>query len=131
MLGAREQSVYGSRSYAELVAEVEDFAARQGSKAVCFQSNSEGALIDRLQGAQAEGFEAVVINPGAYAHYSYALYDALLDCPLHAIEVHLSNIHARDEFRRVSVTAGACVGQISGLGFGSYTAAITWFLQHE
>jgi len=128
-LGERDPSVYGSRTYAELAQELTAFATQHGSEADVFQSNAEGELIDRLQAAPAKGFDAVIINPGAYAHYSFALADALRDCPLPAVEVHLSNIHARDEFRRVSVTAPACLGQISVLGFGGYIAAMFWFLR--
>ncbi len=125
-LGSREPEVYGNRTYAALVAMIEQFAADNNATATVFQSNSEGALIDCLQ--TAADYDAVIINPGAYTHYSYALYDALRDCPRPAIEVHLSNIHARDEFRRHSVTAAACVGQISGLGFDGYLAAMRYCL---
>ena len=131
MLGVREPEIYGIHGYDDLVAKIEAFAAENQSEAVCMQSNSEGELIDILQRAPSDKFDAVVINPGAYTHYSYAIADALRACPLLAIEVHLSNIYAREEFRKNSVTAPTCVGQISGLGFDGYLAAMTYFLQHD
>ena len=127
LLGTREPEVYGSQTYEKLVGELEAFAQEHGAEIQVFQSNCEGALIDQVQRARG-AYDAMVINPGAYTHYSYALYDALRACPVPAVEVHLSNIHAREEFRRVSVTAPACVGQISGLGAEGYKAAMAYFL---
>ena len=130
MLGAREPGVYGNQSYDALVLGLTEFARENSCEALCRQSNFEGELIGWLQTAKTEGFSAVVINPGAFTHYSYALYDALRDCPLPAVEVHISNIHKREEFRHKSVTAAACVGQISGLGFDGYKYAMLWHIQN-
>lgn len=128
LLGQREPGVYGEESYASLCASLEAFAAAHESRVTCFQSNHEGALIDRIHAAQGE-FDAIVINPGAFTHYSYALLDALKAVNVPAIEVHISNVHAREEFRHKSVTAAACVGQITGLGLYGYQAAMSYFLE--
>jgi 3-dehydroquinate dehydratase-2 len=107
-----------------LVAEINAFAAPKNIQIEVFQSNHEGQLIDQIQGFDGD---AIVINPGAFTHYSYAIHDALKSVVVPAIEVHLSNIHAREEFRRKSVTAPACIAQISGLGTYGYLAAIDYF----
>lgn len=124
LLGSREPDIYGTQNYAALCAMVTQYAAAQGHSAQVEQFNSEGGVIDCIQRAWAEGYDGIVINPGAFTHYSYAISDALRSVPLPAVEVHLSNIHAREEFRRVSVTAPACIGQICGLGFFGYQAAM-------
>ena len=108
---------------------IQEKAAQHGSTAACFQSNSEGAIIDAIHGAVGN-FDAIVINPGAYTHYSYAILDALKAVEVPAIEVHISNIHQREEFRHRSVTAAGCVGQICGLGLYGYLAAMEYFEQH-
>lgn len=129
LLGQREPGVYGQESYAALCASLEDFAARHGSSATCFQSNHEGDLIDQIHGAQGK-FDAIIINPGAFTHYSYAILDALKAVSVPAIEVHISNVHQREEFRHKSVTAPACVGQVCGLGIFGYRAAMEYFLEN-
>lgn len=130
LLGIREPEVYGKKTYADLVKLIEGFAKDNGLEAEIVQSNSEGALIDAIQAAR--GFvDGIIINPGAYTHYSHAIHDAIKSAGVDAVEVHLSNISAREEFRRVSVTAPACAGQISGLGFYGYIAAMLYFAERE
>ena len=129
MLGSREPGIYGTSGYAQLCQMIQEKAAQHGSTAACFQSNSEGAIIDAIHGAVGN-FDAIVINPGAYTHYSYAILDALKAVEVPAIEVHISNIHQREEFRHRSVTAAGCVGQICGLGLYGYLAAMEYFEQH-
>lgn len=116
-LGRRNPQYYGTMGLAELDNRLVQLAVGLGVSVETFQSNHEGALIDRIQDADADG---LVINPGALTHYSYALRDALEDFAGPVVEVHLSNVQAREPFRRDSVTAGAADGQISGLGPDSY-----------
>jgi 3-dehydroquinate dehydratase-2 len=123
LLGEREPEVYGSRTLAEIDASISASARELGLEIRCEQHNSEGAIVDALHAAR-ERFEAVVINPGAYAHYSYAIADAIRAISLPVIEVHLSNVAAREEFRRTSVTAAACRGTISGFGAAGYALAL-------
>lgn len=119
LLGEREPEVYGNMTLPELNQQLETFAKKSNFEARCFQSNHEGALIDFLH-AQRKEAVGLVINPGAFTHYSYALRDAIAAINLPAVEVHLSDIHAREEFRRVSVMREVCLRQISGLGMESY-----------
>ncbi|MFR7871629.1 MAG: type II 3-dehydroquinate dehydratase [Fenollaria timonensis] len=131
ILGKRELEIYGELSYNNLVDELKSYAKK---KDVCldeFQSNSEGAIIDKLQELIDGEYDALIINPAAYSHYSYAIYDALKAIKIKKVEVHLTNIFARDEFRKTSVTAGACDGVISGFGFDSYKLAIDYLLREE
>ena len=127
LLGQREPGVYGTLSYESLCQLVRGHAAAHGSTAECIQSNHEGALIDAIHAAQG-GYDAIVFNPGAFTHYSYALHDALKAVSVPCVEVHISNVHQREEFRHKSVTAPACVGQICGLGFKGYLLAMDYFL---
>lgn len=123
-LGIREKAVYGTMTYEDLCQDLAVYAQKKGIDASFFQSNYEGALIDRLQQAYEEGVDAIVINPGALTHYSYALLDAIKSISIPCFEVHLSNIHTRETFRHTSVTAPACVGQIAGFGAYGYKMAI-------
>lgn len=123
MLGVREQGVYGQKTYADLVALIESTAKQLAINVTCFQSNGEKEIIDVIQDAYGK-YDGIVINPAAYTHYSVAILDALKAVALPAVEVHISNIHAREEFRHHSVTAAACVGQIVGLGFQGYVLAL-------
>lgn len=128
LLGSREPDIYGKRDYNALCGLVRDHAEARGCTACCFQSNHEGAIIDAIQ--QAQGiYDGIVINPGAYTHYSYAIHDALKAVTVPAVEVHISDITAREDFRKISVTAPACIAQISGRGFDGYTMAMDILLE--
>jgi 3-dehydroquinate dehydratase-2 len=119
LLGKREPHIYGTRSHADLVKTIRAKARDLGVTVSIFQSNHEGEIIDFLQ-KEAPGALGIVINPGALSHYSLALYDCLQALEVPTVEVHLSNIHAREEFRSKSVTARAARGVITGLGFDGY-----------
>lgn len=123
MLGVREPGVYGSDNYITLCERLTKKADELGIELELFQSNSEGEIIDKLQSAYGK-VNGIVINPGAYTHYSYAIADALRSISIPTVEVHISNIYAREEFRHHSVTAPACIGQISGLGLNGYILAL-------
>ena len=123
LLGKREPAVYGTRSHADLVKTVKAKAKELGVAVNVFQSNHEGEIIDFLQ-KEGPGALGIVINPGALSHYSLALYDCLQALEVPTVEVHLSNIHAREEFRSKSVTARAAKGVITGLGFEGYGLAM-------
>ena len=124
MLGKRDPAVYSSRTYDDLLQMIGNKASELNMTVEVFQSNHEGAIIDRLQDAIEDGTEGLVINPGAYTHYSYAIHDALEILSFPKIEVHISDINTREEFRRVSVTRPACDGQIVGEGFEGYLHAM-------
>lgn len=123
-LGIREKGIYGEENYDSLCERIRRKAEELEVEVAIFQSNSEGALIDRIQEAYGDGTDAIIINPGAYTHYSYALRDALASVQIPKIEVHISNVHQREEFRHTSVTAPVCNGQIVGLGFTGYELAM-------
>jgi len=128
LLGRREPGIYGDQSYEALCQMIADHAEKHGSTADFFQSNHEGAIIDAIH--EADGvYDAIVINPAAYTHYSYAILDALKAVSVPAYEVHISNIDQRESFRAVSVTAPACVGQLYGHGFAGYLMAMDRFLE--
>jgi 3-dehydroquinate dehydratase II len=123
MLGKREKEHYGSFTLEDVEKRLNEEAQKRGCTVAFKQDNCEGCLIDIIQQAEGE-FDAIIMNPGAYTHYSYAIRDAITACPLPVIEVHISNIHAREDFRKVSVTAAACKGQISGFGLESYVLGL-------
>jgi 3-dehydroquinate dehydratase II len=123
LLGEREPEIYGTQTLAELNQRIAAGAKDLGLDVRCEQHNAEGAIIDALHGARGT-YAGVVINPGAYSHYSYAIADAITAIGIPVIEVHLSNVAARDSFRRTSVTAAACRGVVSGLGASGYVLAL-------
>ena len=124
LLGTREPGVYGRATLGDIDAAIRRHAAARGVEAICRQSNHEGQLVDWIHGAAGEGFEAVVLNPGALTHYSVALRDAIAGTGTAVVEVHLSNVHAREDFRRHSVIAAVAVGQIAGFGATSYLLGV-------
>lgn len=123
-LGIREPEIYGQETLETLNQKIEDFAQDLNISCEFFQSNHEGEIIDRIQQAHLDQADGLVINPGAFTHYSYAVHDALAGADVPAVEVHLSNVHQREEFRKQSVTAPACIGQITGFGSAGYLLAI-------
>ncbi len=129
LLGLREPSIYGSGSYCDLEAHIRSDAEMRGVRCALFQSNHEGAIVDCIQGAYGR-FDGIVINPAAYTHTSVAILDALKAVALPAVEVHLSDIATREEFRRHSFTSAACIATVAGLGFQGYTQALDLLLTH-
>ena len=123
-LGRRDPAVYGSATLVEIMAEVEEKGLSLGHELAWHQSDHEGDLIGWLLGARDEGADAVIMNPGALSHYSYALRDAVEACGVPVVEVHQSNIYAREEFRRHSVVSEVCRATITGLGAGGYHLAL-------
>lgn len=123
-LGIREREIYGAESYDYLVKLIEEKAEKENLDIDMFQSNHEGAIIDRIQEAYNDGTEGIVINPAAYTHYSIGIRDALSPLSIPKVEVHISNIHKREEFRHTCVTTPACDGQICGLGLKGYLLGI-------
>ncbi len=123
-LGIREKEVYGKENFNYLLKLLKDKGEKESILIDTYQSNCEGKIINRIQEAYFDGTEGIIINPGAYTHYSYAIRDALASIELPKIEVHISNVHKREEFRHVSVTAPVCTGQIVGLGLQGYILAI-------
>lgn len=123
-LGIREKSVYGTQNYDYLLNMIAKKAEETGCDIEVFQSNHEGAIIDRIQDAYFDKTEGIVINPGAYTHYSYAIHDALASVNMPKVEIHISDITKREEFRKISVTAPACNEQIYGKGLDGYLMAI-------
>ena len=123
MLGVREQGVYGTSTLAEIASALNREAQTLGIDLEFIQSNHEGEIIDKIHDARGK-FDALLINPGAYTHYSIAIRDAIKAVEIPTIEVHLSNIHAREEFRSKSVIAPVCIGQICGFGANSYIVAL-------
>ncbi len=129
LLGIREKNIYGEADYPALLAYIENSAQEFGLEVECFQSNHEGDLVDAIQSAYGR-VDAIVINPAAYTHTSIAILDALKAVALPAVEVHLSDIHQREEFRRLSYAGMACVKTYCGLGFAGYREALKYLAEH-
>lgn len=123
--------MYGTKDYDYLLQMIGEKGQKEGCTIEVFQSNHEGAIIDRIQDAYFDGTEGIVINPGAYTHYSYAIHDALASITVPKVEIHISNIMEREDFRKVSVTAPACDKQIYGQGLEGYLAAIDFLLSKK
>lgn len=119
LLGVREKNIYGNMTYNQVCEYLHSRAKELALEIDIIQSNIEGEIVNHIQNSR-EKYDGIIINPAAYSHYSIAILDALKAVEVPAIEVHISNIHAREEFRKVSVTASGCVGQISGLGIYGY-----------
>lgn len=130
LLGTREPEVYGSSTLADIEQQAAALAAQGGVRLTCFQSNHEGALIDRIHAARSEGIDAIVINPGGLTHTSIALRDALAGVAIPFIEVHISNVHQREHFRHHSYLSGIARGVICGLGVEGYQAAIGYAIKN-
>lgn len=131
LTGLREKSVYGAKTFDDLMQLVAAEAERLGCEIRTVQSNHEGALIDAIQQAYFDGFDGIVFNPGGYTHTSVALHDAVASVPIPTIEVHMSNVHAREEYRHRSMTASACRGQIVGFGFYGYVMGMRALIEEN
>lgn len=123
-LGIREPDIYGKQDYNYLVKMLEDYSKEKCFELETFQSNHEGAIIDRIQQAYFDKVDGIVINPGAYTHYSYAIHDALASVPMKKVEIHISKVNEREAFRHISVTLPACDAQVVGEGLKGYISAI-------
>jgi 3-dehydroquinate dehydratase-2 len=128
-LGSREPDVYGRETMESINSRLKELGKKNGADIKFFQSNTEGEIIDRIQ-QSVSGTDGIVINPGAYTHTSIAIRDAIAGCALPVVEVHLSNIHKREEFRNHSFIAPVCIGQICGFGGFSYDAGLMALLNH-
>lgn len=124
LLGTREPEIYGSTTLADIAAMLKKRVAEEGVELVSVQSNYEGKLVDEIQQARANGFDYIILNAAAFTHYSIAIRDAIAAVDVPVIEVHLSNIHRREEFRHHSVISAVVLGQIAGFGADSYMAAL-------
>lgn len=130
LLGVREPGIYGGDTLPEIVGRLRRLAAELGCELSDYQSNHEGDLVDQIGNARAEGFDGIIMNPAAYTHTSVALRDAIAAVRLPAVEVHISNVHAREEFRNRSLTAPVCIGVVAGFGADSYLLALRALVAH-
>ena len=131
MLGIREPALYGSGTYAALCEKIKAYCANKNIAVDFYQSNHEGALVDRIQAAYSDGTDGIVINPGAYTHTSVALLDAVKSVCIPTVEVHISKVEERESFRQVSYIRAACVATITGKGFDGYLEAIDILAERE
>lgn len=123
-VGIREKNIYGDKDFESMCKGITEYAKTKNVDVAFFQSNCEGEIVDALQRAYFEKYDGVIINPGAHTHYSIAIFDAIKSINIPCVEVHLSNVHAREDFRKNCVTTGACMGQICGFGETGYKLAI-------
>ncbi|WP_373899074.1 type II 3-dehydroquinate dehydratase [Haloimpatiens sp. FM7315] len=131
MLGVREKDIYGEMNYSQLCSYINESAKQLKIDIDIVQSNIEGEIINFIQKAYFEKYDGIVINPGAYTHYSIAIYDAIKAVSIPTVEVHISNIQNRDEFRKKSVIAPSCIGQICGFGYFGYTMAMMGIVEYS
>lgn len=124
MLGVREKGIYGNKDFDEVCNYIKFEGEKRNHHMTLLQSNVEGEIINFIQRAYFENYDGIIINPGAFTHYSYAIHDAIKGIDIPTIEVHISNVHKREEFRHKSVTAPACIGQLCGFGEFGYIMAI-------
>ena len=129
MLGIRELAIYGSGTYAQLLDMIRAHAERRGAEVSFFQSNHEGALVDAIQQAYFDGVEGIILNPAAYTHTSVALLDALKAVAIPTVEVHISDVAAREDFRQISYVRPACIATVTGRGFAGYLDAMDILLK--
>ena len=129
MLGIREPAIYGSGTYTELLDMIRAHAERRGAEVSFFQSNHEGALVDAIQQAYFDGVEGIILNPAAYTHTSVALLDALKAVAIPTVEVHISDVAAREDFRQISYVRPACIATVRGRGFAGYLDAVDILLK--
>ncbi len=130
MLGIREPDIYGSATYKSLCEQISDHCGDRGIECEFFQSNHEGDLVDYIQKAYFDKFDGIVINPGAYTHTSVAILDAVKAVSLPAVEVHISDVDNRDEFRKISYIRQGCIEMVSGKGFAGYIEAVDLLVEH-
>ena len=131
MLGIREPALYGTGTYDDLCNQIEAYCKEKNVTVAFFQSNHEGALIDRIQKAYFEDVDGIVINPGAYTHTSIALLDAVKSVCIPTVEVHISKVDEREAFRQISYIRAACVASVVGKGFAGYLEAVDILLRHQ
>ena len=129
MLGIREPAIYGRGTYAQLLDMIRAHAERRGAEVSFFQSNHEGALVDAIQQAYFDGVEGIILNPAAYTHTSVALLDALKAVAIPTVEVHISDVAAREDFRQISYVRPACIATVTGRGFAGYLDAMDILLK--
>ena len=131
LLGVREPQIYGSENYESLLRKIEAYCLQEGIEVECYQSNHEGELVDIIHKAFFAGADGIVINPGAYTHTSIALLDAVKATSLPTVEVHISDVNAREDFRKISYIREACIGTISGHGTNGYLEAIRLLVAYK